>query len=85
MIVAHTHLQIQLTYSTCEGEKYSFYISFPECCDLDVDDCSVDISQENIVLVLTKDLPESDIVVLWDKFSVGLNTSQTIVSKVYEF
>ena len=78
--MTYTHLQIQLTYSTCDGKKYSFYISFPDCCDLDVDDCSVDVSQENIVLVLAKDLQESDVVVLWDKFSVGLNASQTIVS-----
>lgn len=49
---------------------------------MDVDDCSVDISQENIVLLLKKELPEPtpDILQLWEKFSVGLNASQTVVS-----
>lgn len=70
---------VQLTYTTHNGEKYSFYVSFPGGCDLDVDDCSVDISQDNVVLLLKKDLPESstDIVLLWEGFAVGLNASQT--------
>lgn len=74
-------MQVQLTYATHSGGKYSFYISFPEDCALDVDDCSVDVSQKNIVLLLRKDLPESttDVFPLWDKFSVGLNAGQTKV------
>ena len=59
-------------------------MSFPEGCDLDVDDCSVDISQDNVVLLLRKDLPESDsnMFLLWERFSVGLNASQTTVSNI---
>lgn len=75
--------QVQLTYGTDKGENYSFYVSFPEGCGLDVDDCSVDVSEDNIVLLLKKDTPESDETSAphqWDKFSVGLNASQTSVS-----
>lgn len=79
-----SYTQVQLTYTTCSGANYSFHVSFPEGCDLDVDDCSVDISQDNVVLLLKKDLPESDTGVfpLWEKFSVGLNASQTTVSSM---
>lgn len=92
----HTHfffanpfslVQVQLTYSTEDGGKYSFYACFPQdSCGLDVDDCTVDISDENIVLLLKKELPEatSDAVsvceTVWEKFSVGLNAGQTTVS-----
>lgn len=62
-------------------QKYSFYISFPESCLLDVDDCSLDIADENIVLILKKDIPESATGAdLWERFHVGLNVNQTIVS-----
>ena len=72
---------MQLTYSTSGGEKFSFHVAFPEPCTLDVDDCSVDMGEENIVLLLRKDLPEGDDVAvkLWERFSVGLNASQTTV------
>lgn len=80
--------QVQLTYSTLTGhEGYSFYVSFPESCSLDVDDCSIDISEDNIVLVLRKDTPaaadddDGETFSTWERFSVGLNSSQTTVSK----
>lgn len=58
---------------------------FPEGHGLDVDDCSVDVSEENVILLLRKDLPETHSPdatpdCQWDKFSVGLNSAQTTVS-----
>lgn len=56
-----------------------------------MDDCTVDISDENIVLLLKKDLPEatSDAVsvcdTVWEKFSVGLNAGQTTVREIQCF
>jgi hypothetical protein len=49
---------------------------------LDVDDCSVDVSEENVVVLLRKDLPETGtgVFLLWEKFSVGPNAIQTAVS-----
>ncbi len=70
-----------MTYSTSNEEKYSFYVSFPESCSIDVDDCTIDISEENVVLLLKKDVSETaDDTNLWEKFFVGLNANQTTVS-----
>lgn len=69
--------QVQLTYSTHRDEKYSFYISFPECCSLDVD---VDVSEDNVVILLKKETAADKLAHQWQKFFVGLNASQTTVS-----
>lgn len=76
-------MQVQLTYSTDKGEKYSFHISFPEGCGLDVDDCSVDISEDNVVLLLKKDMPETGDDHQWKNFFAGLNSSRTTVSQIF--
>ena len=73
-----TDFQVQLTYTTLNKEKFSFYVSFPETCSLDVDDCSLDISEENVVVLLKKDPPASS-ADLWERFYVGLNPNQTMV------
>ena len=74
------HVQVQLTYSTTGGQKYSFSVSFPPRYSLDGDDCRVDISDENIVLVLAKNEESSD--KEWDDFNVGLKSAQSKVRSV---
>ncbi len=74
-------------YNTDGGERFSFHVTFPEPCALDVDDCSVDVDQENIVLLLRKGSPEGNEggttgttpLEPWERFYVGLNASQTTV------
>jgi len=67
------HVQAQLTYRTSDGSSFSFYCCFND--ELEPDDCVVDVSDDNILLLLTKDKK-----LTWDKFRVGLNSSQTKVS-----
>ena len=71
-------LQVQLTYSTNSGQNYSFFVGFPSGCGLDCDDCSVDVSEENVVLVLVKSEESSG--ATWKGFTVGLNAAQSTVS-----
>ena len=59
------------------GQGYSLFVRFPESRTLDPDDTKVDISEENVVVVLRK-APES--VGVWDKFEVGPNAEETVVS-----
>ncbi len=47
---------------------------FSEKCLLESDDCVVDVSDDNVVVLLTKDGKG-----IWDKFEAGLNISQTKV------
>lgn len=65
-------------YKTAANRSYSFYVTFSDGCDIESDDCVVDVSEENVVILLTKETKG-----IWDKFYVGLNTSQTTVSRVY--
>ncbi len=74
-------VQVQLTYSTNSGQNYSFFVGFPSGCGLDCDDCSVDVSEENIVLVLVKS-EESGGTAVWKNFTVGLNAAQSTVSNL---
>ncbi len=67
-------LQAHLTYRGASGKSYSFYVCFSEKCLLESDDCVVDVSDDNVVVLLTKDGRG-----LWDKFEAGLNISQTKV------
>ena len=71
-------LQVQVTYSTNSGQNYSFFVGFPSGCGLDCDDCSVDVSEENVVLVLVKSEESSE--ATWKSFTVGLNAAQSTVS-----
>ena len=65
-------------YKTAANRNYSFYVSFSDGCDIESDDCVLDVSDENVVILLTKETKG-----IWEKFSVGLNTSQTTVSRIY--
>ena len=70
-------LQAQLTYRTATGKSYSFYVCFGEGCAIEGDDCVVDVSDDNVVVLVTKDSKG-----VWGKFQVGLNAQQTNVSLV---
>ena len=81
-------------YSCTGGERFSFHVSFPKPCVLDVDDCSVDVGQDSIVLLLRKDSPEQDTAATtdsadipqpWERCYVGLNASQTTVRALATF
>ncbi len=61
---------------TYRGESsYSFCVCLSKECLLESDDCVVDISDDNVVLLLTKESKG-----LWQNFQVGLNPNQTEVS-----
>ena len=72
--------QVQLTYSTTSGQNYAFSVNFPTWCGLDCDDCSVDITDENIVVVLAKNDESSG--KEWQDFTVGFKGAQPSVSFV---
>ena len=64
------------------GQGYSLFVRFPESHALSPDDSKVDISEENVVVVLRK-APES--VGVWDKFEVGPTAEETAVSFPVKF
>ena len=57
------------------GQAYSFYVMFPTDCSLDPKESKVDVSKENVVVVVKKESAG-----LWRELKVGCSDTQTSVS-----
>ena len=55
-------------------QSYSFCAEFVDVCCVNPDSSTVDVSEDNVVLVLEKESKG-----LWEKFMAGLSSSQTQV------
>ncbi len=72
------HLKMSSKGSGGFSIYYSFCLSFPESCKLDIEQCKTDVSTTNVVLLLAK-LPTS--AELWDDYFVGTSEKNMEVCK----
>ena len=61
-------IQFTLVFTTKEAVQYSFAVAFSEGCVLDVTKCSVDVSPENVVVMVIK---SDKCCTTWQHFKAG--------------
>lgn len=69
-----------MAFTTKEAIEYSFMVVFSEGCDLDVTKCSVDVSAENVVVMVAK---SDECCTTWQHFKAGTSVVDIKVIAIY--